>query len=154
MSFDAIFDEPDICAPDDSAVLIPTYLATAARAGETWIAETRNLPDSLSVRVEGSKWDEVEGAILERVRHALGADPGTLMVNLSPADPEAADALETITEARINRAYAEQAERDAVRLAARLLISQGWTTEDAATALRMPTTRMPELLKPPNETPA
>ncbi len=151
MSFDAIFDQPDICTPDDSAVMIPTYLAIATRVGETWIAETRNLPDGVSVRVEGLNWDEVEDTVLERAHNALGVEYGGLIVHLSPADPDADNALRAITQARINRAHAEQAERDAIRHAARLLTSQGWTTQDTATALRMPTTRVPELLKTPIE---
>jgi len=147
MSFDAIFDEPDICPPDGPFTPVPEYLVTLSRAGETWIADVPDLPGGRSVRVEGATYGEVGAAAFEQVHDVLGAAPGDISVHVRPADTEATAALDAIVDARINRASAEQAERDAVRHAARVLTSQGWSTEDAAHALRMPVTRMPELLK-------
>lgn len=150
MSFDAIFDEPDICAPDGPFKPPPEYRVTLTRAGETWIAEAQDLPGGLSVRVEGATYREADDAAFSQVYDVLGAGPGDIQVYVRPADAEATAVLDAIVDARINRAYAEQAERDAVRHAARLLTSQGWNTQDAAYALRMPVTRMPELLKTPD----
>ncbi|WNI14097.1 hypothetical protein [Actinacidiphila sp. ITFR-21] len=146
-SFDMIFHQPDICLDlDDSAVEATTYPATADRTGETWTVDVHSLPDGLSVRAEGSTWREVEEAVVTRVPRELKAGPGTVIVSVKPADPEAAAAVGALTRARLDRAYAEQAERDAARAAVRVLAAQGWSAEDAGTVLRLPTARIDKLL--------
>lgn len=152
-SFDMIFDQPDICVDpdDDSAVEATTYPATATRTGETWTVDIHDLPGGLTVRVEGRTWREAEEAVVVRVPKELGAGPGAVIVSVKPADPEAAAAVRALTRARLDRAYAEQAERDAARTAARVLASQGWNAVDSGTALRLPAARIDKLLTSPSE---
>jgi hypothetical protein len=146
--FDAIFHQPDICeGPDDGDVIMTTtYSAVAARTGDTWSAEVRDLPDGLAVRVEGRTWRGVERELVERVPQVLGAAEGTVNVVLRTADQDVTDALRALSGARQDRAAAEQTERDAARTAARLLAGRGWTAEDIGTAVRLPTARVREIV--------
>jgi len=139
MSFDAIFSHPDIIADlDDLTFEVTTYPATATRTGSTWTVTAHDLPDGHTVQTEGGTWLEGEDKIHECVAEHLGVDPTTIVVSVKPAEPEAKAALYALTDARIANAKAEQAERDAVRHAARLLIGQGWSVQDTAAALRLP----------------
>jgi len=143
VSFDAIFDQPDIVVDvNDLTFDVVTYPATAVRTGSTWTVSAHDLPGGQVVQAEGATWREAEAGILDRVPERLGVDRGTVVVSVRPADPEAKAALRAVTAARIARAKAEQAERDAVRFAGRLLVAQGWTAQDAGTALRLPRERI------------
>ncbi len=147
--FDAIFQQPDICADlDDLDVEAITYLATAVRTGETWVAEVHGLPDNVSVRAEARTWQELEEDLVTRVPRELKAGPGTVIVSVEPADREATGAVHALARARQERAVAEQAERDTARNAARVLVSQGWSVEDAGIALRLPAARVEEIVTP------
>ncbi len=79
---------------------------------------------------------------------SLGADPAGVVVSVAPVGPDAAAALRALTAARIARAEAEQAERDAARHAARLLTGRDWTVEDAGMMLRLPDERIARLAAP------
>lgn len=68
-----------------------------------------------------------------------------MIVSVAPADPEAAAAVRALTAARIARADAEQAERDAARAAARTLTSRGWSTRDTGRVLRLSHQRISQL---------
>lgn len=147
MSFDAIFDEPDIVVDlDDLEFDVTTYPATATRSGSTWTVSAHDLPGDQVVQAEGNTWIEAEYKIQDRVPERLGVDRATVIVSVQPADPEAAAALYALTGARIARAKAGQAERDAARHAARLLIGQGWTPQDVGMVLRLPQDRVAQLL--------
>ncbi|WP_282699219.1 hypothetical protein [Streptantibioticus silvisoli] len=90
----------------------------------------------------------MEEALVARVPRDLKAAPGTVIVSVEPADQNAVTAIRALTQARLNRALAEQAERDAARAAVRLLASQGWDAEDIGTVLRLPTARVENVLAP------
>jgi hypothetical protein len=146
MSFDAIFEQPEIIADlDDLTFDVTTYPATATRKDSIWIVNAHDLPDGQAVQAEGGTFREAEDRIQELVPEALGVDRETVVVSVEPADLAAKAALRALTGARIARAKAEQAERDAARHAARLLAQQGWAPEDIATALRLPTDRVSHL---------
>lgn len=146
MSFDAIFEQPEIIADlDDLPLEVTTYPATATRTNSTWTVTARDLPGGHVVQAEGGTWFEGECKIHECVSERLGADPATVVVSVKPAEPEAKGALHALAGARIARAKAEQAERDAARHAARLLIDQGWSVQDAGQALRLPAARISRL---------
>lgn len=147
--FDSIFQQPDIDPGlDDLHIETTTYPATALRTGGSWTAEAHDLPGGLSVRAEGKTWHEMEEELVTRVPKELGAATGTVIVSVEPADRDAATAILTLTQARLARALAEQAERDAARKAASLLAAQGWGAEDIGTVLRLPTARVKDILAP------
>ncbi|MEV1245109.1 type II toxin-antitoxin system HicB family antitoxin [Nonomuraea sp. NPDC049750] len=145
--FEQIFNEPDIIdTPDEeTGAAYASYPATATRTGKLWSVVVRDLPAGHAVHAQGATWAEAELNAIKALIGALQAEPGTVGVQLAPADEEAAAALEAVTQARIARAYAEQAERDAVRRAARLLTDQGWTTRDAGGALRLSHQRISQI---------
>lgn len=145
--FEEIFDEPDIVeAPDEqSSARYASYPATARRCGGVWNVVVHDLPEGHAVRAQGVTWTEAEMNTIKAVIDALRADAGTVGVQLIPADSEAAAALEAVTAARIARAHAGQAERDAVRHAARLLTGQGWSTRDTGRALRLSHQRISQI---------
>lgn len=146
MSFDALFDQPDISPDlDDLDVEVTTYTATAARTGSTWAVTVHDLPEGHAGSAQGATWAEAEANAHACVTGLLQADPAAVVVHLLPADPEAAAAVQDLTEARIARAEAEQAERDAARHAAATLTGKGWTTRDAGTALRLSHQRISQL---------
>ncbi|MFD9869094.1 hypothetical protein ACFXI8_26600 [Streptomyces niveus] len=148
-SFDSIFQQPDIDPGlDDLHTETTTYPATAVRSGGSWTAEVHDLPGGLTVRAKGKTWHEMEEDLVARVPKELGAATGTVIVSVEPADRDAATAILTLTQARLARALAEQAERDAARNAARLLAAQGWDAEDTGTVLRLPTARVKDILAP------
>jgi hypothetical protein len=135
--FDSIFDQPDLIPPADvPGEVATTYVATAARTGDQWTA-TGELPDGQVVKARGGSWGEVGAGIADLIFAALRDEPGIVGVHVCPADPEAAAALGAVVEARQVRILAEQAERDAVRHAVRLLLGQGWSPQDAGSALRL-----------------
>lgn len=147
MPFDAVFQQPEIITGlDDLELEVTTYSATATRAGSTWTVTARDLPDGLTAEVQGKDWLEAEGKIQHRVAEVLGIDRAEVVVSVDPADPPARAALHALVGARIARARAEQAERDAARHAARLLVKQGWTTEDTGMVLRLPEYRISRLV--------
>lgn len=147
MSFDAIFEQPEIIADlDDLTFEVTTYPATATRTGSTWTVSVHDLPGGHSVSAEGTTWLEAEYAVQDRVPARLGVDRASVVVSVKPADPQAHAALHALTAARIARAKAEQAERDAARHAARLLTAQGWSPQDAGMALRLPAERVLRLV--------
>ncbi|MDI5965617.1 hypothetical protein [Streptantibioticus silvisoli] len=147
--FDMVFQQPDIDPNlDDLPLEAVTYPATARRDAEVWTAEVHGLPDGLSAHAEAATWHEMEEALVARVPRDLKAAPGTVIVSVEPADQNAVTAIRALTQARLNRALAEQAERDAARAAVRLLASQGWDAEDIGTVLRLPTARVENVLAP------
>ncbi|MCT9932925.1 hypothetical protein N5079_22210 [Planotetraspora sp. A-T 1434] len=145
---DAIFDEPDIPEDFDQAEveIATSYNATATRTGKHWTATVRNLPEGHVIQVQGATWRETKDNVLNCVVDLLHPAPGTVGIHLAPADPEAADALNSVIDARVARFYAEQAERDAVRKAARTLIDQGWTTRDIGSALGLSHQRISQIV--------
>lgn len=146
MSFDAIFDQPEIIADlGDLPLEVTTYPATAARTGSTWTVTAQDLAGGHVVQAEGRTWLEAEDKIHEAVTEHLGVDPTTVVVSVKPAEPEASAALYALTGARIARAKAEQAERDAVRHAARILVGHKWPVQDVGEMLRLPAARISKL---------
>lgn len=146
MSFDAIFDQPEIISDlDDLTFEVTTYLATATCTGTKWTVTADDLPNGKIVQAEGVTWLEAEEEIQKRVPESLGVDRSTIVVSVEPADTEAKAALRALTAARITRSKAEQVERDAARYAARLLAGQGWTTRDVGMMLRLPSDRIAQL---------
>ncbi|MFD7509876.1 hypothetical protein ACFV5N_11110, partial [Streptomyces sp. NPDC059853] len=118
--------------PDQFAGLVATtYPATAVRTGSTWTVTVHELPEGRAARAQGTTWAEAEINAHDIVVDLLDAHPATVIVSVAPEDPEAAAAVRALTDARIARAEAEQAERDAARAAARTLTSRGWSTRDA-----------------------
>ncbi|GHJ39517.1 hypothetical protein [Streptomyces sp. TS71-3] len=149
MPFDAIFDQPDITAdPDDLTFELTTYPATAVHTGSAWNVSVHDLPGKHSLQAQAGTWLEAEDEIQELVAKYLEADRTSIVVSVEPADPEARAALRALTSARITRAKAEQAERDAARHASRLLLGQGWTTGDVGAVLRLPEARVVQLTVP------
>ncbi|MEU5363026.1 hypothetical protein ABZ354_05885 [Streptomyces sp. NPDC005925] len=147
MSFDAIFNQPEIIADLNNLEFeVTTYPATATRTGSAWVVSVHDLPDGRTVQTEGSTYREAEDKIQELVPEHLGVDRTGLTVSVEPADLEAKAALRALTGARIARAEAEQAERDAAREAARLFLKQGWPAEDIGTVLRLPVSRVSDLV--------
>lgn len=146
MSFDEIFDRPEIIPGlNDLDLEVTTYTATATHTGTEWTVTARDLPGGRTVHAQGSTWRIAETEIHQRVTQELAVDPTTVVVSMTPADPDAAAALSVLASARIARANAEQAERDAARNTARLLASQGWAVHDTAGALRLPAERIAHL---------
>lgn len=145
-SFESIFEDPDVDNPDEFVdVECTSYPATATRTGRLWTVTVHNLPAGHAVQAQGATWGEAEMNALDCVINALGVEPHTVTIHLTPSDPEAAAALAAVMDARAARVTAEQAERDAVSRAARLLVSKGWTTRDAGKALRLSPQRISQL---------
>ncbi|MFG1827340.1 hypothetical protein ACGFIJ_33115 [Microbispora bryophytorum] len=76
----------------------------------------------------------------------LQAAPGTVCLAVTPDNPQAAAALDTVLAVRAARAEAEQAERAAVRRAAQTLTGQDWSYRDAGTALVLSHQRIGQIL--------
>ncbi|MEV7801721.1 hypothetical protein AB0O28_02090 [Microbispora sp. NPDC088329] len=148
MNHDLIFDQPDLVPPgdDDVAVETVTYFATVARTGKQWTA-TVEIPGGRTVQAQGASWADVRSNVAQLIFDALQDKPEAIGVHVEPADPEAKAALAAVIEARQARALAEQAERDAVRHAARLLTAQGWTTRDVGSATRLSHQRISQILR-------
>jgi hypothetical protein len=148
MSFDAVFEQPDIDPdydPDDLTGIIPSYPATATREGKSWVVSVAGLPDGHAVQVQATTWRDAEIDTHARVADALGVDRATFLAPVTPADPDEAAALMDLEEARVALFLAEQAVRDAACRAARTLVDHGWTTRDAGTALRLSHQRVSQL---------
>lgn len=79
---------------------------------------------------------------MECVFDLLDFDPDPVGFLFTPADPEAANVLRTVIDARTAHSYAEQAERDA----ARTLIDKGWTTRDIGSVLGLSHQRISRIL--------
>ncbi|RCG32284.1 hypothetical protein DQ384_07235 [Sphaerisporangium album] len=122
-----------------------TYVATATRTGKRWTAVARDLPGGRTVQAEGASWGEVRRNVADLVFEAHNADAGIGALQLVPADPEAAAAVVDVIAARSARILAEQAERDAVRHAVRLLIGEGWSPRDIGSALLLSHQRISQL---------
>ncbi|WP_329083285.1 hypothetical protein [Streptosporangium sp. NBC_01469] len=145
---EAIFDQSDIPEDLDQLELEVTtdYHATLTRTGKRWTATVQDLPDGHVIQVQGATWRETADNAMERVFDLLAPDPGTAGFHFTPADPEAANARKAVSDARVARLYAEQAERDAVRNAARTLIEQGWTTRDIGSLLGLSHQRISQIV--------
>ncbi|MFB9252201.1 hypothetical protein ACFFWE_28540 [Sphaerisporangium melleum] len=129
---------------DEPEVEAVTYVATATRTGKQWTATARDLPGGHTVQAQGASWREVKRNVADLV-FEIHNDDATIGVHLLPADPEAAAALHDVIAARSARVLAEQAERDAVRHAVRLLIHAGWSTRDIGSALLLSHQRVSQL---------
>ncbi|MEO3869873.1 hypothetical protein ABGB18_13680 [Nonomuraea sp. B12E4] len=150
MNHDLIFDQPDLISPSDGDVVeAVTCFATATRVGKQWTA-TAELPGGRIVQAQGASWADVKGNVAQLVFDALQDEPEVIGVHVGPADSEAKAALAAVFEARQKRVLAEQAERDVVRNAARLLTAQGWTTRDVGSAMRLSHQRISQILKEPS----
>ncbi|MFG1956023.1 hypothetical protein [Nonomuraea sp. NPDC049028] len=144
---DAIFDQPDLFPVADADLEVATtYRVTVTRTGKQWTATATDLPGGHTIQAQGANWVEVRRNIGGLIVDLLKDEPGTIGLRVIPADPEAAAALAAVIEARQARMLAEQAERDAVRHAARLLIAQGWTTRDAGSAMRLSHQRISQIV--------
>ncbi|GIH51636.1 hypothetical protein SAMN05421833_12949 [Microbispora rosea] len=144
--FQAVEPADDGANPDEFAnVAATTYQATATRTGKLWTVTVPDLPGA-AVKAQGATWRDAEINAAMCVADVLHAAPGTVALHVAPADPDAAAALEAVTAARVARAEAEQAERDAVRHAAQVLTGQGWTYRDAGGALRLSHQRVGQIL--------
>ncbi|WP_181448870.1 hypothetical protein [Nonomuraea aridisoli] len=147
MNHDLIFHQPDLVPPsDDDVAEAVTYFATATRTGKQWAA-TAELPGGRIVQSQGTSWADVKRNVCQLIFDALRDEPEVIGVHVAPADSEAKAALAAVVEARQARVLAEQAERDAVRHAARLLTAQGWTTRDVGSAMRLSHQRISQILK-------
>ncbi|MEU4833147.1 hypothetical protein [Streptosporangium sp. NPDC023615] len=145
---EAIFDQSDLPEDPDQLELEVTtnYHATLTRTGKRWTATVHDLPDGHVIRVQGTTWRETADNVMECVLDLLPPDANTVGFDFTPADPEAAEARKAVSDARVARLYAEQAERDAVRNAVRTLIDQGWTTRDIGSALGLSHQRISQIV--------
>ncbi|WP_344948338.1 hypothetical protein [Sphaerisporangium flaviroseum] len=130
---------------DESEVETVTYFATATRTGKQWTATTRDLPGGRTVQAQGASWREVKRNVADLIFEVHNDDSSIGALHLVPADPDAAAALKDVIAARSARVLAEQAERDTVRHAVRLLIGQGWSTRDIGSALLLSHQRVSQL---------
>ncbi|GAB1822574.1 hypothetical protein [Herbidospora sp. RD11066] len=144
---EAVFDEPDIVEDVDESLGISTdYIAVVTREGRGWKATVSDLPGGKVVVAHGATWAETTHNVGESLDAAVTPEPPYVLgYHMVPADPEAASAIGAVMMARSDRVYAEQAERDAVRNAVRVLIGQGWTTRDAGRALMLSHQRISQL---------
>ncbi|MEU7889835.1 hypothetical protein AB0B54_30400 [Microbispora bryophytorum] len=145
MNHDLIFDQPDLIPPSGDVVEAVTYFATVTRTGKQWTA-TAELPGGCTVQAQGGSWADVKRNVAQLIFDALRDESETIGVHVNPADPEAKATLAAVIAARQARVLAEQAERDAVRHAARLLTAQGWTTRDVGSAMRLSHQRISQIL--------
>lgn len=144
---EAIFDRPDLVKADEgTGPEVTIYNATATRVGKYWKVTVHDLPDGRAAQAQGANWTEAQLNTMDCVQSLFPPDQrDTVGVRLMPADPQASDALVAVWTARSARARAEQAERDAVRDAVRILLAQGWTTRDAGKALALSHQRVSQL---------
>lgn len=144
---EAIFDRPDVVEADEATgPEVTIYNATATRVGKYWNVAVNDLPDGRAAQAQGANWTEAQLNAMDCVQGLFEPDQrDTVGVRLIPADPQAADALVSVWTARSARAVAEQAERDAVREAVRILLDQGWSTRDAGKALALSHQRVSQL---------
>lgn len=142
---DAIFARDDIPQDFDQveAIEVANYLATATRRGTYWTATVKDLPGGHVVEAQGATWNQLGSNVLHCVAEFLDSDD--VGVAVVPADPDAADALHAVVEARTARFHAEQAERAAVIHAAHLLAGQGWTVRDIGSALGLSHQRIAQI---------
>lgn len=145
MPFDTALDQPDFDTEDTEAEPIPCYTGTATQRGRIWIVDIPGLPGGLAAHAKADTFREAEAAAYQATAETLDADPATFQVRVIPEDPQAADALDDLVNARVALAHAEQAVRDAARHAARTLTAQGWSTRDAGAALRVSHQRISQL---------
>ncbi|GAB3910860.1 hypothetical protein GCM10027612_87470 [Microbispora bryophytorum subsp. camponoti] len=145
MNHDLIFDQPDLIPPSDDVVEAVTYFATVTRTRKQWTA-TAELPGGCTVQAQGASWADVKRNVAQLIFDTLRDEPATIGVHVDPADPEAKAALAAVIEARQARVLAEQAERDAVRHAARFLTAQGWTTRDVGSVMHLSHQRISQIL--------
>ncbi|GAA2351707.1 hypothetical protein [Streptomyces carpaticus] len=147
MSFDSVFEEPVLAddADEFAGVVATTYTATATRTGNTWTVTVHDLPDGHIVKAQGGTWADAELNAHACVTDLLKVEDASVIVAVSPEDPEAAAAVRALVEARLARAEAEQAERDAAQAAARTLTGKGWSTRDAGRILRLSHQRISQL---------
>ncbi|NUP78762.1 MAG: hypothetical protein HOV96_14585 [Nonomuraea sp.] len=145
---DSILDQPDIPKDLDHLPLEITtnYHATLTRTGKRWTATVDDLPDGHIIHVQGTTWREAADNATERVLELVKCTPDTVAFSFAPADQEAADAIKTVRTARAARLHAEQAERDALRDAARTLIDKGWTTRDIGSVLGLSHQRISQIV--------
>ncbi|MFF3437419.1 hypothetical protein [Streptosporangium sp. NPDC002721] len=145
---EAIFDQSDLPEDLDQLELAVTtdYRATMTRTGKRWTATFQDLPDGHVIQVQGTTWRETADNAMERVLDLFAHDPGTVGFFFTPAAPEAANARRAVLDARVARLRAEQAERDAVRDAARTLVEQGWTTRDIGSLLGLSHQRISQIV--------
>ncbi|MDH2426442.1 hypothetical protein [Sphaerisporangium sp. TRM90804] len=142
----AIFNQPDLLETNDEPeVETVTYFATATRTGKQWIATARDLPGGRTVQAQGASWREVKRNMADLVFEIHNDDASIGALHLVPADPDAEAALKDVVAARSARVLAEQAEREAVRHAVRLLIDQGWSTRDIGSALLLSHQRVSQI---------
>ncbi|MFE5327185.1 hypothetical protein ACFRCG_12440 [Embleya sp. NPDC056575] len=144
MSIDPAADNRP-ATPEPPTGPVPTYDASAARVGRTWIVTIPGLPDGSTATTHGTTWREAKTNAGTRIRELLGPDVA-FGVRLSPADPDADEAVQALVEARAALLHAEEAHRRALDHAARTLIAQGWTTRDAGHALHLSPQRISQLV--------
>ncbi|MEU6787228.1 hypothetical protein ABZ912_49240 [Nonomuraea angiospora] len=145
---ESILDQPDITEEPDplGTQITTTYHATLTRTGKHWTATFDNLPGGHIIRVQGATWRETADNAMEAIFDLLKYDPGTVGFAFTPADQEAALVMENVRDARAARLHAEQAERDALRNAARALIDKGWTTRDIGSVLGLSHQRISQIV--------
>lgn len=145
--FGKIFDEPENDGdPNEFAdVKFTQYSAIARRDGTQWTVSVHDLPGGRAVLAQGAHWTEAHRNTHTLVVELLGERPQAVGITMRPDDPEVVAALDAVTEARVARANAEQAERDTVTRAARLLTGRGWTVRDAGGVLSLSPQRISQL---------
>ncbi|WP_344978865.1 hypothetical protein [Streptosporangium fragile] len=147
--FEKVFSESDLVVNLDNGESegeVTIYHATVTRIGKQWTATIRDLPGGHVVQAQGATWREIKENVADGVFELLQDEPDTVAIQVVPADPEVAAALATVAAARGARVYAEQAEGDAVRRAARLLVEKGWSTRDAGSALGLSHQRISQIV--------
>jgi|GEM_PF-5416057 len=145
--FEKIFDEPEPNeGPDEFANSEYTqYPATARRTDRHWSVTVHDLPEGRAVLAQGANWAEAHRNAHAAVVELLGVEPHTIGITMRPDDPEVVAALDAVTNARVARADAEQAERDIATRTARLLTGKGWTVRDAGGVLSLSPQRISQL---------
>lgn len=145
--FEKIFDEPESHEGTDEFVHVKytQYPATATRDGTQWTVRVHDLPGGRAVLAQGAHWTEAHRNTHKLVVDLLGEQPQAVGITMRPDDPEVVAALDAVTEARVARADAEQAERDTVARTARLLTGKGWTVRDAGGVLSLSPQRISQL---------
>ncbi|UGQ14993.1 hypothetical protein LO772_16325 [Yinghuangia sp. ASG 101] len=148
MDFESVLAKPDLDPdwdnPDHEPV--PTYLGTATRVGKMWNVTVAGLPNGCAAQAQGTTWREAQDNTSTCVAELLGSDaPPVYGVHIAPADPQAAQAIKDLAEARRALVLAEQAVRDKTRHAARVLVDQEWSTRDAGQVLRLSHQRISQL---------
>lgn len=114
---------------------LPTYRATARREGKKWIVRIHDLPSGLAGITQGHDWNDAKSMAYEVTSLLLQAPEETFNIDLSPEDPELAEAVEA---SRRARETARQAAAEATRAnaeAATLLTRRGVRVRDAGAML-------------------